>query len=475
MSVVTRKPERDMQIASLIEEELRLILASAADPRINQLEIRSVIPKPGGRHFSILFGPPSADEWAVKEDEGGLEAGRRLDAAMGFLKSELAMNLGLKRCPEISFHPDPLVWSTIAGTREQEIKRGKEPGLDLNHERSIHIPEFGLTQDQPTPSASTHAPRMKPKQKGRKSKATALTLIAMDTEGKWNIPLLQNAAQAFGAELVFARDVLEAGKTAMPENSVRELKGGLLEDFDNVIACETGLTSRSLYDFALPPGKTALIVGNEQKGIRRRICKKADHVVSIPMRGRNMTSINVATAAAVTLYAFYNDLGRKKISATGVSQARSDLLIQGSDDPSELGSLLRSVWAFGWKRVFLLDSENVWFNTNRQAKLAGRAAARREKNPLAVLPGEKIKMESYDRVIHCVDDAAGTELSRYVLPVCKRPLIVLGADPFDTPEHIPRDQVYVDSQGQESSMNFRSHGTISLSLLSQMLKQGKHG
>ena len=129
MSVVTRKPERDMQIASLIEEELRMILASAGDSRINQLELRSVEPKPGGRHFLILFGPPSADEAAVQEDEGGLEAGRRLKAAMGFLKSELAMNLGLKRCPEISFHPDPLAWSRIAGTREQEMKSVKDPEL----------------------------------------------------------------------------------------------------------------------------------------------------------------------------------------------------------------------------------------------------------------------------------------------------------------------------------------------------------
>ena len=44
---------------------------------------------------------------------GDLKTGKKLDAAMGFLKSELAMNLGLKRYPEIRFHLKPLAWSTF--------------------------------------------------------------------------------------------------------------------------------------------------------------------------------------------------------------------------------------------------------------------------------------------------------------------------------------------------------------------------
>ena len=106
------------QIGRLIEDEMRMILASANDSRINQLEILSVMPKAGGRHFSILFGPPIYDELATKKDHGGLKTGKKLDAAMGFLKSELAMNLGLKRYPEIRFHPNPLAWSPLVNARE---------------------------------------------------------------------------------------------------------------------------------------------------------------------------------------------------------------------------------------------------------------------------------------------------------------------------------------------------------------------
>ena len=48
-------------------------------------------------------------------------------------------------------------------------------------------------------------------------------------------------------------------------------------------------------------GGTALVIGNEGKGISRIIREKCDFVVSIPMRGK-VNSLNASNAAAVIMY-----------------------------------------------------------------------------------------------------------------------------------------------------------------------------
>jgi len=58
--------------------------------------------------------------------------------------------------------------------------------------------------------------------------------------------------------------------------------------------------SVSLYNLDLT-GKTALVFGNEHRGISPEIAKLADGLFYIPMQGM-VQSLNVASAAAVTLY-----------------------------------------------------------------------------------------------------------------------------------------------------------------------------
>src|SRR5437588_5380035 len=48
-------------------------------------------------------------------------------------------------------------------------------------------------------------------------------------------------------------------------------------------------------------GNVALVLGSEEKGIRRHVLEHCDRVVTIPMRG-HVQSFNVATAAAVLCY-----------------------------------------------------------------------------------------------------------------------------------------------------------------------------
>lgn len=300
------------------------------------------------------------------------------------------------------------------------------------------------------------------------------TLVGLDVEGEWNVPLLTNAAKMSGASLLFASSAAsrsETAGTADPSVPIDEL----LSQFDHVLACEVTTKSRSIYDYPAPRGHLGVIVGNELRGIPGKVLRKVDQVVSIPMSGRGVSSVNVAVAAAVVLYVLERDFGRKRIRTSPLLHNDVDLLVLGPPDPSELGSLLRSAWAFGWQRVFLADRNGVWFTKDRPTVLAGRAAARGEVNRIAVRPCEQLTPEEYEQIIICDNVSTGTPLSRYSLANHGRVLLVYGDGdlPFAASESVK--QVYVDHAVSEAIPCFRHSGSIFLSVISQQLRQGRRG
>jgi ribosome-binding factor A len=74
------------------------------------------------------------------------------------------------------------------------------------------------------------------------------------------------------------------------------------------LACETGAKSRPIYDYAMPRGNVGLIVGNERNGIPGRILKKVHEVISIPMRGRGLSSVNVAKPSRKEMLSVCNEI-----------------------------------------------------------------------------------------------------------------------------------------------------------------------
>jgi 23S rRNA (guanosine2251-2'-O)-methyltransferase len=56
----------------------------------------------------------------------------------------------------------------------------------------------------------------------------------------------------------------------------------------------------SAFDVDWPP-RAALVLGTEGRGLRRRVAKACDELVSVPMRGR-LDSLNVSATAAVLTY-----------------------------------------------------------------------------------------------------------------------------------------------------------------------------
>ena len=62
------------------------------------------------------------------------------------------------------------------------------------------------------------------------------------------------------------------------------------------------------------------------------------------------------------------------------------MLLIGGADHYELGSTIRSAGAFGWQRLLIEDRAGVWFGADRVTQSEGRAAARRARNPIRLIP-----------------------------------------------------------------------------------------
>ena len=328
-----------------------------------------------------------------------------------------------------------------------------------------------------------------------------LTLLGLDIEGEWNVPLLRNAAEISGASLLFAHadapsnrpgvssattnnsipspvaaEVPDIGESVGSEDKQHLWSGRLphidelLGQFDHVIACEATKQSRTVYDYPAPRGHVSVIVGNELRGVPKRLLRKVDQVVSIPMFGRGMSSVNVAVAAAIVLYVLERNLARKRLRPSSLTHRDVDLCIVGPTDPNELGSLLRSAWAFGWKRVFLDDHNGVWFSKDRSTVLAGRSASRREVNPVVVVPCEQMDLHQYDAIIVCDGTSQGEPLSRISLPAASKLLIVYG-EGNSLRDFTSAEPVFVNHKISDARAGFRHAGSILLSVISHILKR----
>jgi hypothetical protein len=301
-----------------------------------------------------------------------------------------------------------------------------------------------------------------------------LTIVGLDIEGEWNIPLLKNAAEMSGAALMFAQSE-NMGEDPTKKNELVAPFDEAYDKFDHVLACEVTKQSRNLYDYSAPRGHLGLIVGNERRGISSKILKKVNQVISVPMLGLGMSSVNVAVAAAIVLYVVERDIGRKRLRASALTHRDVDILVFGPSSPSELGSLLRSVWAFGWQRIFLADRAGVWFTKDRQTILAGRAAARCEVNRLVVRSWEQLNLQDYDQVVVCGDVRIGTPLSRFALPESGKVLIVYGENDPPLASQDTLSRIYIDNCAANTSACFRHAGSILLSVISQHLRRDRHG
>jgi hypothetical protein len=298
-------------------------------------------------------------------------------------------------------------------------------------------------------------------------KSQPYSLVGVDIQGEWNRPLLINAAGLSGCTCVFAYSGLATGAHNPIADDPLER---VLQRYQQIIACETAKNSTSIYDFPAPRENTALLVGNEEEGLPRKVLKRADAVVSIPMARTGLSSVNVAVAAAISLYALTRDLGRRKRSKCQLRLRDVDVLIEAPPDPHEVGSLLRSAFAFGWRRVFVSDPHRIWFTDDPRVVLEGRAAARRARNLLAVRPAQELELSDYDAMLTCDPARQGEPLSRLRLPECGRLLLVIDACGSAGPVGERALQVSVDFLDPTVAARARHMGSVFLSVVASLLR-----
>jgi 23S rRNA (guanosine2251-2'-O)-methyltransferase len=107
---------------------------------------------------------------------------------------------------------------------------------------------------------------------------------------------------ALGAEEKIAWE-----KVKTVSNTLKQLK----KDGYKIIALETGKQILDLYD-CQTQGKTAIIVGNEIKGIPKSVLQQCDAILKIPMKGIK-ESLNVEVAFALGAYQLKYGQGKKMV------------------------------------------------------------------------------------------------------------------------------------------------------------------
>lgn len=206
-----------------------------------------------------------------------------------------------------------------------------------------------------------------------------ITLVGDCIENSFNVEAMIHAAEMFGMECVFCNPIDDQCSSISSED--------VKQNYSPVLALDNWKNAHVLYGYELPSNASAAVIaGNERRGISREMTDVATHAISIPMISRQLNCINVAAAGAVALYYLSHGLrGRMQIRSEP-QKKRPEIVIVGGENHAELGSAIRSTAAFGWNRAFIEDRSSVWFGCDRVTKSEGRAAARRGRNQIRLIP-----------------------------------------------------------------------------------------
>ncbi|HVV88767.1 MAG TPA: TrmH family RNA methyltransferase [Kofleriaceae bacterium] len=201
-------------------------------------------------------------------------------------------------------------------------------------------------------------------------------------ENPGNVAGLEAAARMFGWDCAFVADERFPAAQTSAAGARAMTAAALAASGLPIIALENGHGAEDLHRFRPPRGRYVLIAGNERKGIAGELRRLAGRVVEIPNASARLNTLNVAAAAAVALH----QLTRSRDRQAGAGGGRPEVLLDGPTDAIELGSVIRSATCFGWSHLFVDDRHHVWFATDRVTRSLGRGAARRGRNPIAIVP-----------------------------------------------------------------------------------------
>jgi tRNA G18 (ribose-2'-O)-methylase SpoU len=313
--------------------------------------------------------------------------------------------------------------------------------------------------------------------------ARPVVLVGDGIENPWNARTLVDAAGMFGTRCVF-RDrgglaaAWEAALPAAPPLDVIAL-ADLAREYAPLIACDNLPGAAEVYGFRPAPGpRPALVVGNERRGVARDVQAMASQAVQIPMFGRKLDCLNVAAAAAVVLYYLARGGGGRLQRSAQPERRRPALLLLGATDHVELGSAIRSAGAFGWQKVLVDDRAGIWFGAERAQRTEGRAAARRARNPIHLIPAAAGSRILFDEVCVATLRGTGTPLPRAPLAGGVRQLVVL---PDESGVDLDREDwerlgrrvrfIHLDVPAVEFAYHYRLTATIALAEVARQVGQ----
>jgi tRNA G18 (ribose-2'-O)-methylase SpoU len=264
----------------------------------------------------------------------------------------------------------------------------------------------------------------------------AIDLIADGIADPRNVPALLALAELLHCRCLFRdRHDLRTQLTGTP-HAARMTEAPPLDVFrqhyDLLLAVENHANARSIYEYRPPQGKRiAVAVGNERKGLDRKVSRLADVMLEVPMRPRPGISLNVAGAAAAALYQLLHAGSPKRHKRTRVGE-RPELVFWEPHDAADLGSSLRAAYALGWDSVRVVDRHRVWFDADRATRAQGRGAARRHKTALRVRPLDPAAPgEPFDVAFLLAAGVAGTPVWRMHLPPRETCALVFADAPLE--------------------------------------------
>ncbi len=258
-------------------------------------------------------------------------------------------------------------------------------------------------------------------------------LIGDSIENPANARVMIAAARMFGVDCAFAHAVAIGEARGNDSGDATLYQGDSLpqitldtaaSEYGQVIACDNLPGARELYGFRAK-SRFALLVGNERRGLTHSSRRIATDSLQIPMQSRRINCLNVAAASAVAL----NYLTRVRVGPMArvgePASRRPEVLLAAATDHIEMGSAIRSAAAFGWSRLLIDDRHRVWFGVDRIVRSEGRAAARRARNDIRLIPLTEHQIIEVPEVVAVTIGSAGTPLHRVDLARGARQLIVI--------------------------------------------------
>ena len=247
------------------------------------------------------------------------------------------------------------------------------------------------------------------------STGSGVMLVGDGIENPANALTMIHAAAMFGARCRF-RDTKGLAESGVRAGLAGEMFSSTTGDeiqalHSRIIAFDNLPGAREVYGFRAGH-EFAVLLGNERRGLSHEFTSLATDRVQVPMLSRRINCLNVAAASAVALYYLCAPPVGPMAVRKDPRTRRPELLLLGAGDHFELGSTIRSAAAFGWERAFIEDRHRVWFGCERAVRSEGRAAARRGKNEILLIPCPTGAAYSYPRVTVITSKRVGVPLHR---------------------------------------------------------------